>query len=120
MELIDGVEYPTIELGGRKYTIYFTRGTMLYRLSKNGTGFEDFVGAKGFGATIDILHAVISDQGFVGGPEVLAELVTKEKKYQEVRLVIVEAAKKVFPPTQALAAGTADQPAAPEKPPAVQ
>lgn len=106
-----GIEYPTIELGGKSYVVKFTRGALLYRLSKGGANIADLGGPKSFSASIDVLHAVLGGQ-FSGTVEELAELVFGEGKIASVAQVIAEALGKVFPPTQVSAAGTADQPAA--------
>ena len=38
-----GVDYPTIELGGKMYTVKFTRG-LLYQLDKQGIKVQSAVG----------------------------------------------------------------------------
>lgn len=97
-----GIEYPKIELGGKVYTVKFTRGGILYRLNKNGTSLSDLGGAKSFATLIDVFHAALHGQ-FKGTAEELAELVVSEEKIATVDSVVAEALKKAFPPTQAAA-----------------
>ena len=106
-----GVEYPTIELGGKVYTVRFTRGGILYRLNKNGINLAELGGARSFSTLIDVFHAALHGQ-YAGTPEDLAELVVSEEKAQAVDTAVAEALKKVFPPTQT-AAVAAVEPAAP-------
>lgn len=105
-----GIEYPTLELGGKVYTVKFTRGGLMYRLNKAGTSMTALGSDRSFSAYIDILHAALFGQ-FDGSPEDLAEIVMDESKFTTVAEAINEAIKKVFPPTQAPADGTAGQPA---------
>lgn len=106
-----GIIYPVIELGGIKYTVKFSRGGILYRLSKSGTSLADLTGgSKNFSAVIDVLHAALFSQ-FQGSAEDLAELVMTEGKTAEVAQAIGEALKKVFPPTQVTAEVTTGTPA---------
>ncbi len=105
-----GIEYPTIELGGKTYTVKFTRGALLYRLSRKGSSLADLGTSKNFGALIDILHAGLYGQ-YDGTPLELAELISNEddwiEKYKQVDVVVGEALKKVFPPkASAAVAGT--------------
>ncbi len=113
MELTNGtgVIYPTLELGGKIYTVKFTRGGILYRLSKSGTNLADLRAGsnKSFATLCDVLHAAIFPE-FTGDAEDLAELLMTEGKAGEAGLAISEALKKVFPPTPA--AQAADQAAA--------
>lgn len=102
-----GIIYPTIELGGKFYTVKFTRGGLLYRLSRSGTSLSDLTsGSKNFASVIDVLHAALYGQ-YAGTAEDLAELVLSENKTGELSMVIGEALKKVFPPTQVTAEVTA-------------
>lgn len=93
-----GIEYPTLELGGKKYTIKFTRGGFVYRLSKSGTDLESLVKGRNFAAVMDVLFAALWGQ-FDGSVEDLAELVLVESKTAEVGAIVRDAIKKVFPPT---------------------
>jgi hypothetical protein len=95
-----GIIYPTIELGGVRYVIKFTRGGLLYRLSKGGVSFADLASNKSFSAVMDILHAALFGQ-YDRSAEDLADLVMSEGKFAEVSEVIQDAIKKVFPPTEA-------------------
>lgn len=97
-----GIVYPTIELGGKTYTVKFTRGGLLYRLSKSGTNIADLRNSPRYISTlIECLHAALFDQ-FGGTPIELAELVYDEDKISLVDQVVAEALKKVFPsPTKA-------------------
>ncbi len=107
-----GIQYPTLELGGVTYTVKFSRGGILYRLSKSGTNLSDLRAGSGksFATVIDVLHAALFDQ-YMGDAESLAELVMSEDKIALASEVVSEALKKVFPPTP-VAAPPADQPAA--------
>lgn len=105
-----GIIYPTLELGGKTYIVKFSRGGILYRLSKSGTSLMDLTGgSKNFAAVIDVLHAALFSQ-FDGSQEDLAELVLAENKTAEVSAAIGEALKKVFPPTSAPAEAVGTQP----------
>ena len=106
-----GLEFPTLELGGKMYIVKFTRGGLLYRLNKNGAELN-LGGPKTISATVDLLYAALWNQ-FQGTPEDLADLVFGEEKMLLVGQVLGEALKKVFPPTPIPAAAPADQPAAP-------
>jgi len=107
-----GVVYPTVELGGRIYVVKFTRGGILYRLSKAGVDLAALGTVHGFATIIDTLHAALFGQ-YVGDAESLAELVLAEDKAEQVGEAVSEALKKAFPPIQTPAAGPADQIAAP-------
>ncbi len=93
-----GIEFPTLELGGKTYTIKFTRGGFVYRLSKSGTDLNSLVKGRNFAAVMDVLFAALYGQ-FHGTVEDLAELVLVESKTAEVGLIVRDAIKKVFPPT---------------------
>ncbi len=97
-----GIEYPTIELGGREYTVKFTRGGILYRLNKNGANLSDLGGSKSFATLVDVLHAALFGQ-FNGTTDELAELIVAEEKILAADHAVSEALKKVFPPTQSAA-----------------
>lgn len=107
-----GIDYPTVELGGKTYTVKFTRGGLLYRLSKTGTNLADLTGTgKRFSAVMDVLHAAFFGQ-YDGTVEELAELVFSEEKMTEVGAALDEALKKVFPvpPTAATESAEASAP----------
>lgn len=103
-QITTGVEYPTIELAGVTFTLKFTRGAMLYRLSKSGTAIADMNarGTKTLSAVIDVLHAALFGQ-FNGTPEELSDLVMNEGKMKEARTAVDIALGKVFPPSQTTA-----------------
>lgn len=103
-----GIEYPTLELGGRTYVVKFTRGGLMYRLNRSGASFQDLGGTRSFATYIDILHAAFFGQ-YDGTAEDLADLVIVEGKFATVCEAINDAIKKVFPPTQQVADGTAGQ-----------
>lgn len=107
-----GIEYPTLELGGKLYTVKFTRGGLMYRLNKAGTSLAALGSERSFSAYIDILHAALFGQ-YDGTPEDLAEIVMAEEKLPQLADAVNNAIKKAFPPSQAPAAGTAGLPAAP-------
>jgi hypothetical protein len=92
-----GVDYPTLELGGKAYTVKFSRG-ILYRMGKLGVVFNPRVAnnqvTMSFTAVVDVMHAVI---GFEGTHEDLAELVY-DKRGDCVSALMV-AWGKAFPPT---------------------
>lgn len=101
-----GIIYPTITLGGIEYTVKFTRGGIVYRMSKAGVSISELGNPKtSFGALVDILHAALPD--YKGMNEDLANLVLSEDKAGEASRLIAEALGKVFPPSQA--ARTADR-----------
>ncbi len=97
-----GIDYPTIELGGKTYTVKFTRGGLLYRLSKSGSSLADLRTNKNFATLIDILHAALHGQ-YDGTSLELAELISSSddwiEKYKQMDEAINEAIKKAFPPT---------------------
>jgi hypothetical protein len=99
-------EFPEIELGGKKYTVKFTRG-MLYRLDKMGIQFSPRFTPQGSTCTlsniIDVLHVVI---GFEGSHEELAELAYDQRN--DIHAKLVEAwGKVVLPSLQAQASAQA-------------
>lgn len=98
-----GITYPTIELGGKVYTVKFTRGGLLYRLSKQGTNLADLRGSRNFATLVDVLFAGLYGQ-YEGTSEDLAELILSENKSSAMDEVIAEALKKVTPSTNAAAA----------------
>ncbi len=106
-----GIIYPTVELGGRLYQVKFTRGGIMYRLSKAGVDLAMLGTTKGFATMIDTLHAALFGQ-YLGDAESLAELVLAEDKSVQVADAVTEALKKAFPPTQTPAAVTAENSAA--------
>jgi hypothetical protein len=107
-----GIEYPEIELGGKKYVLKLTRGALVYRISKSGSNLTDIYqpGQKAIAAVIDILHCLIKDE-FGGTAEQLAELVWENgtDKIREVGNAVRIAVGKVFPPTQAAPVAAGDQ-----------
>jgi len=107
METINGsgVDYPTLELGGKVYTVKFTRGGLMYRVSKNGGSLAELIGNTSFAAIFDILTAALHGQ-YTGTAEQLADIAIEEDKLSEIREVLDKAIKKAFPPTQTVAAGT--------------
>jgi hypothetical protein len=84
-----GIEYPTIELGGKTYIVKFSRG-ILYRLGKAGV---DIRTTRGLGDTInmpftqlvDAYHVVIA---FEGTHEELAELLFDKKGDALTKLIL--------------------------------
>ena len=76
-EIGSGQEYPTLEIGGVKYTVKFSRG-LLYRMGKAGVVFAPQVINQGTAVTmpfhqlVDVLTMAIS---WPGDNESLAELV---------------------------------------------
>ena len=107
-----GLQFPTLDLGGKTYIVKFTRGGLLYRLNKAGANLGDLGGPKSLAMYIDLLHAALWDQ-YDGAPDQLADLIFSEDKMSLVGEVVNEALKKVFPPPTP-AAAPADQPAAPQ------
>lgn len=91
-----GIIYPTIELGGVKYTGKVTRRTLAYRISKQAVDMGKLL--NNFSVLVDTLHALLTPE-FKGTPEDLAELITDDKR-QEAANVVFGALVKVFPPTQ--------------------
>jgi hypothetical protein len=98
-----GVDYPTIELGGKTYTVKFSRG-LLYRMSKLGVVFAPQVVPNpndpskkliqmSFVQIVDVLHVAI---GFEGTHEELAELVFEHRP--QVIDALMAAWGKAFPP----------------------
>jgi hypothetical protein len=95
-----GVEHPTVTLGGKQYTVKFTRGSLAYRMSKLGVSFADLApGPRNFSALVDIFYAALTPQ-FEGTPEEFAGVVLAEQKVLELDAIVGAAIKKVFPPTQ--------------------
>ena len=112
-----GVQYPTIVLGDKTYTIKFGRA-MLYRMDKLGVKFlptiippagdRPGVVNMNFSQIVDVMHIAI---GFQGTHEELAELVYEQRNEAVTALMV--AWGKAFPPkTPVLTAET--QPAQPE------
>jgi hypothetical protein len=94
-----GIEYPTLELGGKTYTIKFS-GSALYRLEKNRVEIAFEKAANGGAALkltqmVDILHPMIN---FPGAHDELAELVFPVR--QEALNAILLALGKAFPPAE--------------------
>ncbi len=107
-----GISYPTITLGGIEYTIKFTRGSLLYRLTKIHFDPTDLSRALTFAKAVDALHALITPT-FPGSPEELADaILDNDLSTQQIADSIREALGKAFLPTQEKAAETAGNPAA--------
>jgi hypothetical protein len=103
-----GIEYPTLKLGETLYTLKFTRGTLLFRMSNMGLNLNDRNDPKtSVAATVKILHAVMQPQ-FVGTHEDLTDLLLNEDKVREASQALNIALGKVFPPTQAAAGAAGD------------
>jgi len=96
-----GITYPEIELGGKKYTVKFTRG-MIYRMGKAGVSFSPrLTGSPDaqlitmeFSQLIDVLHLAID---FPGTHEELAELAYDKRG--ELVTALVTAWSKIMLPT---------------------
>ena len=88
-----GVEYPTIELGGKTYTVKFT-GYAQYRLQKAGITFAPAFrdGGKsysiGLTSLVDVLAVCIN---WKGSTEDLANLVYPKAKRDEVGQALMAA-----------------------------
>ena len=113
-----GVDYPTIELGGKTYEVKFTRG-LLYQLDKQGIKFNpQFANNSatcGLSAIVDTLRLAI---GFEGSSEELAELVY-DKRDEALTALVNGWGKVVLPSLQAKIAATVaktNQPAIPTAP----
>lgn len=87
-----GIEYPTIELGGKTYTVKFSRG-LLYRLAKAGVKIETRQIAGGvsmpFEILVDAYHVLI---GFEGSHEELAEMMF-DKRGEALNKLLVAVGK---------------------------
>ncbi len=92
-----GIEYPHVTLGGVTYEVKMTRGTLLYRLSRNGIDLRELTGPKAFSTMVDTLHACIQGH-FRSNAESLAEVIMAEDKAVECSNAVNEALKKAFPP----------------------
>jgi len=104
-----GIDYPTLELGGTKYTLKVTRGAMVFRLSDAGINLSELSnGPRVVSTLIKVLHAAILDQ-YSGTPEQLCELVLSEDKMKEAGEAVRAALGKVFPTTQIPAAAAAGE-----------
>ena len=106
------IDWPTLTLGGVTYTVRFTRGALLFKLSESGTTFADMSGAKAFASLVKGLHAGISPE-FPGTPEQLADVLVNEGKVSEAKQAFDAALKKAFPTPPTKAAEAAEQPASP-------
>jgi len=103
-----GIDYPTLELGGVKYTLKVTRGVMIFRLSDAGINLAEInVHIKAVSAIIKVLHAMLLEQ-YTGTPEQLCELVLAEDKMKLAAQAVRDALGKVFP-TSLTAAVTAGE-----------
>lgn len=96
-----GIEFPKITLGGVEYELKFTRGALLYRISRKGIAMADLSNAnKRFACLFDILHAIISDK-FSGTADDLASMAYEEDgKMKEIDAAVSVALGKAFPSTQ--------------------
>ena len=90
-----GIEYPTITIGGKVYTVKLTRAA-LYRLGKAGIKINfQTAGDKAlfdFSNLVDIFHLVC---GFAGTHEELAELLFDQRN--EFATVLMAALGKIKP-----------------------
>lgn len=109
-----GIQYPEIELGGKRYTVKFTRG-MLYRMGKLGVKFQpELVGGEqkqirmDFTNLVDVLHVAIE---FPGTHEELAELLYDKRN--DAVTALVEAWAKMLPPATPATPAADVQPGAP-------
>jgi hypothetical protein len=104
-----GIDYPTLTFGGATYTLRFTRGAFLYRMSKKGIELSDLnVRVKSASVVVDILLIALEGQ-YAGTPEQLSETLLDENKWREARAAVDAALGKVFPtPTQPAAAAAGE------------
>ena len=95
-----GVDYPTIELGGKTYTVKFSRG-MLYRMGKLGVVFAPKLDAgritMDFAQIVDLAHLAT---GFKGTHDELAELLYDKRN--DALTALMAAWGKAFPPSQTI------------------
>jgi hypothetical protein len=95
-----GVEYPTIELGGKVYTVKFSR-KMLYRMGKQNVSFSPTFSSGSvsmpFAQVVDVLHLATE---FPGTQDDLAELVFDKRN--EAVTALMGAWGKAFPPAQTI------------------
>ena len=100
-----GIDYPTIELGGKTYQVKFNRA-LLYQLDKRGIAFNPQFrngGATcGLAAIIDTMQLAI---GFEGTADELAELVY-DKRDEALTALVAGWGKVVLPSLQAKLAAT--------------
>lgn len=106
---VTGVEYPEIEIAGAKYILRLSRAALAYRVSKNGIELQKIM--NNFSVLVDTLH-VLMQPSFPGSAEQLAEfLIADDVLRGRATIAVLEAIKKVFPPTMAqAAAGTEARP----------
>ena len=108
-----GIDYPTIELGGKTYQVKFNRA-LLYQLDKRGIAFNPQFrngGATcGLAAIIDTMQLAI---GFEGTADELAELVY-DKRDEALTALVAGWGKVVLPSLQAKLAATVAKPTAAE------
>lgn len=120
-QITTSAEYPSIELGGTKYEVKFTRGLM-YRLDKMGLSFNPTFesGKKAWSGKLSNMVDVLKEAiGFQGTAEELTELCYDKR--DEVLSVLVEAWGKVVLPSlnarvAALSAAQANAETNPAKP----
>ena len=115
MNDITGVDYPTIELGGKTYEVKFTRG-LLYQLDKQGIKFNpqfaNNAATCGLSSIVDTLKLAI---GFEGTADELAELVY-DKRDEALTALVNGWGKVVLPSLQAKIAATVAKTKAAELP----
>ncbi len=94
-----GIDYPKITLAGVEYTLKFSRGTLLFRMSKEGVSLADRSDhRKSVGATVQILRMVMTPE-FAGTHEELTDILLDENKIGEASQALNVALGKVFPST---------------------
>jgi hypothetical protein len=116
-----GIEYPTIEIAGKRYTVKFSRGA-LYRLDKAGFDLRELGpsiqrwfpnggrdGNVRLSVLFDVLHSAIAEQLPTGMNAMeLCELALPmdspgeetQKRVVEIATAIIQALIKMAPPAQ--------------------
>jgi|SRR5215831_4986972 len=107
-----GIQYPTIEIAGKTYTVKFSRAAF-YRLGKAGFDLRQFAPLKdgliAFSILFDLLHAAIADQLPVKlETEELVDMAlpidmpheAARKRLEEIGSIVREAFSKIAPPPQ--------------------
>lgn len=94
-----GIDYPKVTLAGVAHEVKFTRGALLYRLSKTGTDLAQLGTALNrnrltFAQVIDLFAAAVGWE-----PTDAADAIMSENKLAEVTTAVIEALGKAFPPT---------------------
>ena len=114
LDKLTGVEYPTIELGGKEYTIRFTRA-LFYKMGKAGIKFNPQVTSTmvqvPFHELVDVMKLAID---FQGTEEELAEMLFDKR--DQVVMPLVNAWGNLVLPTLKLRtqAAAANTPAGPQ------